>query len=124
MVNGIFIIVLIVWMIVLEIWYHKVFTVYYFSLGKGMLKELGTVFFLGLIMTGLTFYLWWLTAVIIIFTGLILKNKISNNIPLIVAIVLAVLVGILGISMKSDSDGSTTEASIIVEVCRWSYMLE
>ena len=74
MVNGIFAIVLVVWIVVLLILYHKFFEVYYFDLGHGMLKEICTAFFLGLIMTGLTFYLWWLTAIIIIIAGLIFRN--------------------------------------------------
>lgn len=115
MTSGIHMIVLVGWMIALLVLYHKVFEVYYFDLGHGLLKELGVSFILGLIMTTLTFYLWWLTAIIIIIIGLSLKKKIANNAPLIIAIVLAIIVMFMGISDRNDdgSDGSTTNASSI-----------
>lgn len=115
MTSGVHMIVLVGWMIILLVLYHKVFEVYYFDLGHGLLKELGVSFILGLIMTTLTFYFWWLTAIVIIITGFSLKKKIANNAPLIIAIVLAIIVAFMGISDRNDngSDSSTTNASSI-----------
>lgn len=115
MTSGVHMIVLVGWMITLLVLYHKVFEVYYFDLGHGFLKELGVSFILGLIMTTLTFYFWWLTAIVIIITGLSLKKKIANNAPLVIAIVLAIIVAFMGISDRNDngSDSSTTKASSI-----------
>lgn len=110
MANGAFMIVLIGWMIALLVFYHKIFEVYYFNLGHGLWKELCVSFFLGLIMTALTFYLWWLTAIIIVIAGLAFKKKVSNNAPLIIAIVIAVIVAILGISYRSNADNNRTTA--------------
>ena len=100
-------IVLVGWMIALLVFYHKIFAVYYFDLGHGLLRELGVSFILGLLMTALTFYLWWLTAVIIIIAGLGLKKKVSNNIPLIIAIVLAIVISMIGISDKNNTDSNS-----------------
>ena len=104
MTSGVHMIVLVGWMIALLAFYHKIFTVYYFDLGHGLLKELGASFILGLIMTTLTFYFWWLTAIIIIIAGLSFKKKLSSNTPLIIAVVLAVIVALLGISMRNEKD--------------------
>lgn len=115
MSSGVHMIVLVGWMIALLVLYHKVFEVYYFDLGHGLLKELGVSFILGLIMTALTFYLWWLTAIIIIITGLSLKKKVANNAPLIIAIILAIIVTFMGISDRSNNSGddSTTDVGNI-----------
>lgn len=115
MTSGAHMIVLIGWMIALLVLYHKIFEVYYFDLGHGLLKELGVSFILGLIMTTITFYLWWLTAIIIIIVGWAIKKKVSNNVPLIIAIGLAIVVAVLGISFRNDvsSDGTTVVAGNI-----------
>ena len=118
MEGGAYLVVLIAWMIALLVLYHKIFEVYYFDLGHGLLKELGVSFFLGIIMTGLTFHFWWLTAIIIIIAGLVFKSKFSNNIPFIIAVVLAIIVAILGISFRTnnDSDGTTESTyNIVIE---------
>ena len=48
MAGGILFGLWIFWTIALLILYHKVFTVYYFSLGNGLMKEIVTAFFLGI----------------------------------------------------------------------------
>ena len=113
MTSGVHMIVLIAWMIALLVLYHKIFEVYYFDLGHGLLKELGVSFFLGLIMTTLTFYLWWLTAIIIIIAGFSLKKKVANNAPLIIAIVLAIIVAFMGISFRSNKDSDSVSRDAI-----------
>lgn len=119
MANGAFMIVLIGWMIALLVFYHKIFEVYYFNLGHGLWKELCVSFFLGLLMTALTFYLWWLTAIIIVIAGLAFKKKVSSNAPLIISIVIAVIVAILGISYRSNADNDRTVADAIsIEVIK------
>lgn len=47
----------IIWLVVLLVFYHKVFTVYYFNLGSGLVKELFVAAILSSLMTGLTLYL-------------------------------------------------------------------
>lgn len=114
MTSSVHMIVLVGWMIALLVLYHKVFQVYYFDLGHGLLKELGVSFILGLIMTALTFYLWWLTAIVIIIVGLAFKKKVANNAPLIIAVVLAVIVAFMGISDRNDSSaGASTDVGSI-----------
>lgn len=47
-------ILVIFYMILLEVLYHKCFSVLYFNLGYGLYKELLISFFLAVILTGLT----------------------------------------------------------------------
>ena len=49
MASGVYLILWIFWFVALLVLYHKVFTVYYFSLSHGLMKELVTSAFLGLI---------------------------------------------------------------------------
>lgn len=101
----------IAWIIALLVLYHKVFTVYYFNLGDGLLREFVTALILGLIMAGLTFYLWWLTAIIIIAIGFAAMGKLNSNTPLIIAVVLAIIVAILGISFRASIDEDNNSSS-------------
>lgn len=105
-------IVWIIWMVGLLVLYHKVFQVYYFDLGYGLMKEFLTAFFLAILMTGITFALWWLTAIVIIIGGLALKKKVSSNAPLIAAVVLAIIVAIVGISYKAEKNSDNTTARV------------
>lgn len=106
-----YLIVLILWIVAIEYLYHKVFTVYYFSLGEGLKKEIVTSCFLGLLMTGLTFYLWWLTALIIIIFGIINMSKTGNKMHIIIAVVLAIVVAILGLTVRISSTDEDTNYS-------------
>ncbi|MBR5800417.1 MAG: hypothetical protein IKY23_10205 [Lachnospiraceae bacterium] len=111
--DSLFGIVWIIWTIALLILYHKCFEVYYFSLGNGLVKELVAAAFLGIIMTGLTFYLWWLTAIIIIIIGLLFMGKTNSKAPLVIAIILAIVISIMGINVKNDSSSSEPSATNI-----------
>ncbi len=113
--DSLFGIVWIIWTIALLILYHKWFEVYYFSLGNGLLKELVTAAFLGIIMTGLTFYLWWLTAIIIIIIGLSLMGKTNSKTPLIIAIILAIVISIMGINVKNNTESSEPSTTTITQ---------
>lgn len=90
----------IIWIVVLLIFYHKIFTVHYFNLGSGLLKELIIAAILGLIMASLSLKYWWLTAIIIIIFGLGMAKKTSNNLVLIGCIILVVVIAITGIRFK------------------------
>jgi hypothetical protein len=96
------------WIVALLVFYHKVFTVYYFSLGNAIMKELFVAAFIGGIMALLTLSLWWLTAIIIIVVGLVNMGKSGNKAHIVVAVILAIAISIIGISATGSSD--TTEA--------------
>lgn len=95
-------IIWIIWLVVLLRFYHKVFIVYYFDLGSGLAKEFFISAFLSGIMTGLTLYFWWLTAIIIVLFGLGTAKKTSNSLVLIGYIILAVIISVIGIRFKNE----------------------
>ena len=86
--------------------YHKIFTVYYFSVTRGLMRELGTALIVGLVLTAITLYLWWLTALIIIFVGCSVAGKVEDagkKKKIITAfIIVAVVVAFVGISVRSS----------------------
>ncbi len=86
--------------------YHKIFTVYYFSLSKGLMKELLMSLFLGMILTALTLYFWWVTAIVLLLAGLGLSGKTENpagkKAIMIAFLIAAVAVAIVGIRYKAQ----------------------
>lgn len=101
----------IVWVIILLVLYHKIFRVLYFDLGQALWKEFLTAAFIAMIMTAITLYLWWLTAIVIIMAGVALKKKVSSNVPLVVAVILAIVIAIMGISSNAENSDNTTTVS-------------
>jgi hypothetical protein len=117
-------IVLLFWVIALLVFYHKVFTVYYFSLSKGLMQELITAAILGAIMTGLTFLFWWLTAIIIIIVGLVNMSKSGNKAHIVVAIILAIVIAVIGISATGSKNTSSEEAlNTLVPASTYEYII-
>lgn len=109
-------IIWIIWTVALLVFYHKIFTVYYFNLGVGLLKELLFAAILGAMMMGLTLYFWWLTAIIIILFGIGTAKKTSNSLALIGCIILAVIIAVMGIRFqKAMKEGEEAESQNIDE---------
>ncbi len=90
-----------IWIVVILRFYHKMFDVYYFR-GSALFKELFFAALLGMVMTGLTLYFWWLTAIIIILCGLVISKKTSNSAALIGCIILAVVISVIGIKARKE----------------------
>ena len=109
-------VVLIVWIgFSIGVWvlYHKIFTVYYFSLSQGLMKEFFMSFIVGLVLTGLTLTFWWLVALILVGAGFLFSGKVDNpsgkKAVRVAFIVAAVVISIVGISYsaKKDSQGTS-----------------
>lgn len=115
--SGIVVVLWIVFSIGVWITYHKIFTVYYFNLSQGLMKELILSAFLGGILTALTLYFWWITAIILLLVGVGVSGKTENpsgkKAIMVVFAIAAIVVAIVGISYKSqvsaDADGSARE---------------
>ena len=75
------------WTIALLIMYHKVFSVYYFNLSRGLMKEVVGACMLGAIMAGVTLAYWYVSAVIIIVIGLSVSSKMKSKVPIIIAVI-------------------------------------
>lgn len=107
-------IIWIIWTVALLVFFHKIFTVYYFNLSLGLLKELLFAAILGAMMTGLTLYFWWLTAIIIILFGIGTAKKTSSSLALIGCIILAVIIAVMGIRFqKAMKEGEEAESQNI-----------
>lgn len=104
MSEGVLGVLWIFWTIAFLVLYHKVFTVYYFDLGKGLMKEIIASAIFGGIMALVTLALWYIVAVIIVLFGLIMKKKTESNVPLVLAVIAAIIMCVVGITAKSDGD--------------------
>ncbi|MBO5284049.1 MAG: hypothetical protein J6B43_13160 [Lachnospiraceae bacterium] len=94
--------------------YHKIFTVYYFSLSQGLMKELMVAGMVGFGLTLITLYLWWLAALVILLTGLVAAGKTENpsgkKAIIFAFAVAAIVVAIVGISMRSNNKTDASSA--------------
>lgn len=102
-------ILMLCWSVAIWITYHKLFKVYYFDLAGGLVKEIVWSAVGGYFMALLTAKLWYVAAIIVILIGLAAKNKIDNNVPLILAVVFAFILAITGISYKSFAANESKE---------------
>lgn len=91
-----------VWAVALLIFYHTVFSVYYFDLGQGLMKELITAGVIAVMMTALTLYYWWAADIIIVLFGIINSSKSGSKAHIFLAIVFAIIVGIIGSYIRSN----------------------
>lgn len=87
--------------------YHKLFDVYYFNFSKGLLKEVVTSAFVGVLLMSATLYLWWLSDIILIIAGIIVSEKTEDprkkKTIIIVFVIFAIIIALAGISAKSAS---------------------
>ena len=95
--------------------YHKIFTVYYFSLSQGLMKELIWSVIIGIVLTGLALYLWWLVVLILLGVGLTTAGKVDNpsakKTIMILFAVAAIVVAIVGLQFKAGMKANETPSS-------------
>lgn len=65
--------------VIVWVLYHKVFTVYYFSLGQGLLKEFICCLIGGAILASLIVAYWYITVPVLLLIGYGMMKKIKNN---------------------------------------------
>ena len=112
--------IMIMWAVMsIGLWvlYHKMFSVAYFDLGMGIVRELIVVGLLGALLTGCALCFWWITAIIFIIAGLIgmasCKNPNAKVGVISIAVIMAILISIMGISVKvtQKKDNNTNSQS-------------
>lgn len=95
--------------------YHKTFTVYYFSLSRGLMKELLLSAFIGGILTVLTLYFWWVAAIILLLVGVGVSGKTEKpsgkKTIMVVFVIAAIVVAIVGISYKPQVDADAGKSA-------------
>jgi len=111
MAGGVVLGLWIFWSIALLVLYHKVFAVYYFDLGQGIMKELVMSCILGLIMVAVTLAFWYIAAAIVVLFGLGMMKKMDSKVPLVIAVIVAIIICVVGITLKSDSDAGEAQAA-------------
>ena len=111
MAGGVVLGLWIFWSIALLVLYHKVFAVYYFDLGQGIMKELVMSCILGLIMAIVTVAFWYIAAAVVVLFGLGMMKKADSKAPLVIAVIVAIIVSVVGISLKSDGDAGDEQSS-------------
>ena len=104
------------WTIALLIMYHKVFSVYYFNLSRGLMKEVVGACMLGAIMAGVTLAYWYVSAVIIIVIGLSVSSKMKSKVPIIIAVICAIFLSFVGFTATMGDDGSSADIKPVVEM--------
>lgn len=119
MVGNAFLILIFVYAIALLVFYHKIFSVFYFDLFKGLLGEIFWCIVLGGILAFLTISFWMVAAVIIIVVGLIAAGRSGNKTPIAIAVILAIIIAVMGNSIKknsksSDSSSNSEESTVLV----------
>ena len=118
MSGGAVLVIWLFWIIILLVVYHKIFTVYYFNLGQGLTKEIVGACLAGVVLTALTLYLWYISAIIIILFGIMGMSKLNSKVPLVIAIIVAIVISFLGISAKNNSNNSQDNTeSAFIQLC-------
>lgn len=103
------------WMAAVLMLYHKVFTVFYFDLGKGLMKEIVGAFFLACGLTYLTAKIWWVILIISLIAAAILffgaENPNTKSIGVVVCLVIAFVVTVVGVGTKNRENESDEKNS-------------
>ncbi len=111
MSSGILGVIWLFYVIALLVLYHKVFEVYYFDLGHGILKEIVTACFLALLLTGITMKWWYIAVIIIVIVGLSCMGKVEDpgakKMVAGIFLVIAIVIAIMGINVNKNADSDT-----------------
>lgn len=107
--------------------YHKIFDVAYFDLGRGLLKEFVGCFICGVILTALAVKFWWIIDILIVIVGLLMMLKFRRKehkiIVLICVGIIAIIVGVIGISINNQSKETRKNAQAYVDVVEENYIV-
>lgn len=119
--NWIVIIVWIVYTVICEIIYHKIFNVYYFSLSKGCLTELTGCGIAAAVLTGLTMYIYIPLAIIVIALGIAIPIVVPamkhGDMPgkvliRVIAVILTFCILLAGRTWKNNQEKSISNNSV------------
>lgn len=121
MSSGILFVIWLFYVIAILVLYHKVFDVYYFDLGHGIMKEIVTACFVGLLLTGITMKWWYIAVAIIILCGLSCMGKVEDSsakkVIAAIFVVIAIVIAVMGINVNraADAETNTVESACVTE---------
>lgn len=123
-VVGMMFLVLVAYAIACFIIYHKIFKVYYFgSISQGIFREIIICFLAAIVLTGITIWFWYVSAIVLIIATLKLRNKCSEPAMKIAVTIgmgiLIVFIAIAGIQVKKNVEQE--ETSTIKEEDTYDY---
>ncbi|MCD8215926.1 MAG: hypothetical protein LUC97_09855 [Clostridiales bacterium] len=88
--------------------FHKLFTVYYFSMSKGILQEIIVSGIVGAVLMAITLRFWIVTAVIAIIIGLAARKRTNSAVPLVAAVIIVILVACVGMNLNAEVEKATS----------------
>lgn len=104
--NSVISLLFVVYVVLIWVVYHKIFTVYYFNLLTGLLMEFVGSIIGAVCLLGLTMYYWQGAVAILILIGIGAVCKISSStgktIVISIFVILSIIVGINGYSFRKD----------------------
>lgn len=107
-------ILLLVYTIGCWVLYHKFFEVYYFDLGRGLLKELRTALIVGVILSTLTIFYWWIAAIVLVIAAISVSAKVDDSTLkggiFIAFAVVIIIISVIGINFRASYDAKNKEA--------------
>lgn len=107
---------LIFYMILILVVYHKVFVVFYFDLLHGFAKELLVAFLLALLMVYITLTQWKIAAVIIFIIALVIILKCEDNAKrILIGILAAIAIGFIvysGLQYSKEMNSNSKESTV------------
>lgn len=107
---------LIFYMILILVVYHKVFVVFYFDLLHGFAKELLVAFLLALLMVYITLTQWKIAAVIIFIIALVIILKCEDNAKrVLIGILAAISIGFIvysGLQYSKEMNSNSKESTV------------
>ena len=110
----VFLILLLVYTIGCWVLYHKFFEVYYFDLGRGLLKELRTALIVGVILSTLTIFYWWIAAIVLVIAAISVSAKVDDSTLkgwiFIAFAVVIIIISVIGINFRASYDAKNKEA--------------
>lgn len=113
--SGTAITLLIFYMVLALVVYHKVFVVFYFDLLHGFMKELFVAFLLAILMVYLTLTQWKIAAVIILIIALVIILKCEDNGKrILIGILAAIAIGFIiysGLQFSKEVNGNIKEST-------------
>ena len=77
--------------------YHKIFTVYYFDLFRGIMSEIVSCIFVGYLLTELAITLWWLSSILLIIISITISKRLNTRSRKLVISVFAIFAIIISV---------------------------
>lgn len=121
--QGLLIVLGIIYTIALLIIYHKCFTVVYTNAFYGLMREVIFAACLGFLLMFATIYFWYIAVIVILIIGVYLAKKMQSKTPIIAVAVLAIIMCMIGYKVESAKKNSESPAESSAEATTASFLI-